>query len=250
MRNKSMAKKEVMSWKDRLAQDAAKTLNEETADSVRIGPKHGKFWKGEAEIGSTLEVIIVAGITEKALYTAAYDPDKIANPDCFAQNEHSDMLVPHENVPSPCSEDCAGCPNAVFGTARVGKGPACKTYKKIAMISVSDEDVAGFDGSLEEYIAQAELCHMKVSPTSVKNYKKYAATLAGEGMPPWAVRSTVTIKPDPKTQWQINFREDGFIKVDEVLAAINARMDEALDLLQQPYTYDEDDAPVEESGKY
>jgi len=227
---------EVMSWKDRLAQDAQKQVAQEATDSNRITPKHGEFYVGDVAIGKTVDCVVVAAINERCYYNKPYDPEAIDAPACFAQNEEFHLLAPHENVPEPECENCQDCPQAEFvrveGQKRP-KAPPCKTYKKLALIN-ADAIKSGDYGA-------KDLVFLKVSPTSVKNWKKYATECGGDGMPVWACGTRISIKSDANTMWQINFTKTGEFNDDETLTKLDALIQPGLDLLNQPYEYEEEE---------
>jgi hypothetical protein len=232
--------KELASWQEDLVSHAKAVAHNEGTDSSAIKIQHGAMMYHDQPIpNNELDVIIIASSTERCLYDSPYDPDKISSPDCFAQSLETTGLVPHENVPEPRAEDCTTCPLAEFGSAKQGKGPACKTYRKLIMIPAGTE--------LED-IPKAEMAYMKVSPTSVKNWSKYAQQLVSSaGVPPWAATTKVKVVPDKKTIHQVQFSGIGVIEDGDMLSAIHARIDEAETKIMQPYTYEEEE---EESSKY
>lgn len=232
--------KELAAWQQQIAADAKKVAHNEGTDSSAITIQHGRMMYREQPVpDNALDVIVVASSTERCYYDKPYDPDKISSPRCFAQSLETRDLVPHENVAEPIHPTCEGCPMAEFGSAKQGKGPACKTYRKLIMIPA---------GTQAEDVPRAEMAYMKVSPTSVKNWSKYAQQLvASAGIPPWAAKTQVKVVPDKKTIHQVTFTGLGPVGDDELLHAIHARIEEAEKKLMQPYTYEEEEA---ESSKY
>ena len=234
-----MAKKELAAWQNDLAVHAKQIAHNEGNDSSAITIQHGAMMYHEQPIpNNELEVIIIASTTEHCLYTSAYDPDKISSPDCFSQSTETSGLVPHENVPEPIHADCDNCPYNQFGSA--GKGKRCKEYRKLIMIPADTQ---------AEDVPQAEMAYMKVSPTSIKNWRKYVQQLtASAGIPPWAAKTKVKVVPDKKTIHQITFTGVEPIEDESILAAVHGRIEEGEERLLQPYTYDDEDA--EDSDKY
>jgi len=235
----SKAKQELTHWQQAIADDAKKVAHNEGSDSSAITIRHGTMLYHDQPIpNNEFEVIVVASVTERCYYDGPYDADKISSPACFAQSLDSRELTPHKNVKEPQAENCATCPLAEFGTAKQGKGPACKTYRKLIMIPANTQ---------AEDVPKAEMAYLKVSPTSVKNWSKYAQQLvASAGIPPWAAITKVKVVPDKKTIHQVTFQGVGPLEDQELLSAIHGRIEEAEAKLLQPYTYDEE----EESGKY
>ena len=225
---------EVAAWQTAMKESAKAVAHNEGTDSSAITIQQGRMMYHEQEVpDNELEVIVVASATERCYYDKPYDPDKISSPACFAQSTDPTEMFPHENVKEPQHDNCQDCPKAEFGSAKVGKGPACKTYRKIIMVPANTP---------ADEMPKAELAYLKVSPTSVKNWKKYALSLVSQyGIPPWAARTQIKVVPDKKTIHQINFTGIDQIEDQELLAAIHGRIEGAEEKLMQPYTYDEED---------
>lgn len=230
-----MSKKELMSWQEDLKAHAKNIAHNEGNDSSAITISHGTMMYHDQPIpNNELDVIILASATEHCYYGSAYDPDKISSPDCFSQGLEPTGLVPHANVPEPIAATCDTCPYNEFGSADVGKGKKCKEYRKLIMIPAN---------TAPEDVGRAEMAYMKVSPTSIKNWKKYVQQLVGSaGIPPWASVTKVKVVPDKKTIHQINFTGVQPLEDESLLAAIHARIGEAEQKLLTPYTYEEEEA--------
>lgn len=233
--------KELASWQQAIKDDAKKVAQNEGTDSSAITIQHGRMMYREQPVpDNELDVIVIASSTERCYYDKPYDPDKISSPACFAQSLETRDLVPHENVPDPQHTTCDGCPKAEFGSAKVGKGPACKTYRKLMFIPA---------GTAAEDVPKAELAYMKVSPTSVKNWAKYAQQLvASAGIPPWAAKTKLKVVPDKKTIHQVTFQGLGPLEDQDLLQAIYSRIEDAEAKLLVPYTYDDEEE--EANSKY
>jgi hypothetical protein len=226
---------ELASWQQDLAVHAKAVAHNEGSDSSAITIQHGAMQYHDMPIpNNELDVIVLASTTERCYYDKPYDPDVIGSPTCFAQSLEPRGLTPHENVAEPVHTDCDSCPLAEFGSAKQGKGPACKTYRKLIMIPADTQ---------AEDVPKAEMAYLKVSPTSVKNWSKYAQQLVSSaGIPPWAATTKVKVVPDKKTIHQVTFLGIAPLDDDSLLAAIHGRIEEAQGKLMQPYTYDEEEA--------
>lgn len=235
-----MSKKELAEWKSALAADAKKVAHNEGSDSSGITIQHGTMMYHEQPIpNNELEVIVVASTAENCYYEGAYDPDVISSPSCFAQSVDPKDMAPHSNVESPIHDNCQECPYNQFGSK--GKGKMCKNYRKLIMIPGNTQ---------AEDVASAELAYLKVSPTSVNNWKKYVQQLvASAGIPPWAAVTKIKVVPDKKTIHQVTFQGIGPLEDEALLSAIHGRIQEAEDKLLQPYTYD-DEGAEEEAANY
>ena len=225
--------KQLVAWKQALATDAKKTAEQESSGASYISLRGGAMtYKDEQIKDNKLECIVVANITERTMYDRPYDPDDQGPPDCYAQGLDKGSLKPADNVPKPFSDKCDGCPMAEFGTARVGKGPACKTRRKLMLMPVS-----GLDNPED-----AELATMAIPPTSVKNFSDYAGKVASKtSLPPWAVKTMISVNPHPKKQFEVSFDAVSPIEEDKQLAGIHGLIEQAEKDLMRPYIYETED---------
>jgi len=237
-------KQEVVPWKEQMALDAQRVAKQERPASSFISLKSGVMTYQDEQIkDNILECIVIALCTERTYYDKPYDPDSIFPPRCFAQGLDPTGLIPHDNIVEPINPTCNGCEKAEFGTALQGKGPACKTYRKL-MIMTSDH-------LKKDDIEEAEIAVIRIPPTSVKNWSNYANKIASSvGVPPWAVITKIIVKPHPKKQFEVTFEAVGNIEGDDVLSQIHARIEGAEAGLLTPYTYDTDEEKTEDSDKY
>ncbi len=240
--------KEVAAWKEALKEDAKQIAHNEGTDSSAITITSGMLMYREQPVpGNSLDVIVIASSTEHCLYEGDYDPDNIASPDCFAQSLETRDLIPHENVAEPLASACDDCVRNRFpasgyvaGKTAPDGGKWCKQYRKLIMVPAD---------TTAEDIARAELAYLKISPTSVKNWSKYVQHLvASAGIPPWAAKTRISVKPDKKTIHRIEFEGIGSLEDDALLSGIHARIEDAESRLMQPYTYEEDESG--EDAKY
>ena len=237
--------KEIASWKQDLVAAAEKTAKTERPAESFISLKSGIMtYQDEALPDNKLECVIIAVSFARTCFDRPYDPDDKAPPECFANAIDQVDLIAHENVPNPRAKVCTekACESAVFGSALVGKGPLCKTRRKLIVMPIS-----GLDNP-----AEAEMATLACPPTSGKNWSSYASKIAaGSGLPPWGVKTMVTVRPHPKRQFEVTFETTGPIEDEATLAAIHGRINEAETILLQPYVYDiDEDAAPETSKKY
>jgi hypothetical protein len=226
---------EIVNWRDALATAAEKTAKEERPSSSVISLKSGIMtYQDQMLPNNQIECIIVSTSFARTWFDRAYDPDDKAPPNCFANALESMNLIPHENVTNPPSTACSekACQYAVFGSAMQGNGPACKTRRKMIIMPVS-----GLSNP-----AEAEMATLNIPPTSGGNYSSYANKIAqGTGLPPWGVKTMITVKPHPKRQFEVTFETTGPVGDDEALAGIHGRIAEAEGILLAPYTYDKEE---------
>ena len=240
--------KEVADWKSALAADAEKVAKEERPGNSVISLKSGIMTYQDQPIpDNKLECVVIATSYARTWFDRPYDPDDVSPPECFANALEQAELIPHINVSQPPSAVCSekACEYAVFGSAKQGNGPACKTRRKLMVMPVS-----GLENP-----AEAEMAVIAAPPTSGKNWATYANRIAsGSGLPPWAVTTTIVVKPHPKKQFEVTFEAGAPITDEATLAALHGRIAEAEAILLTPYTYEAEapaeEAPAKKSKKY
>lgn len=109
----------------------------------RISIKGGVFRlvAGGKEVASIedrhLDVIIVkaAPKVSRIYYAGAYDPDKIAGPDCWS----NDGEKPDASIKTPQFHNCAGCPMNQAGSGN-GNARACRFQQRLAVVLANNPD--------------------------------------------------------------------------------------------------------------
>lgn len=234
----------IVDWKKDMAEAAQKTAKAERPASSVISLQGGIMkYQDEPLDNNVLECIIISASFARTCFQRPYDPDDKAPPECFANAIDQADLLPHENVAEPYAKVCGEktCEWAVFGTALQGKGPRCKTRRKLIVMPIS---------GLEKP-EEAEMATLTVTPTSGQNYSSYAAKVANQGgLPPWAVKTMITVRPHPKKQFEVTFATTGKVEDEKALAGIHSRIAEADSILMTPYTYDAEEEAVADSDKY
>jgi hypothetical protein len=123
----------------------------------------------DPKLGPYLDCVIVdvnAKVSRMFYLNDTFDPDNPAAPDCWSDNG----VAPSVNAASPQSAECGTCPKAAWGSATskvTGKGiPACKSYKKIAIL---------IPGGDEVYL-------LSVPPNSLRAVQAYSQKVSGFGV--------------------------------------------------------------------
>jgi hypothetical protein len=130
-----------------------------------------------------LDVVIVDFVSRNNFYEGRYDPNNPAGPICFAIGKNVKDMAPSPNAPEPQADDCASCPMNQFGSD--GNGKACKNTRLMAVLAPDSTD------------PQAELMTLEASPTALKNFDAYVATVAAmHGVPPVGVITSVAFHPE------------------------------------------------------
>jgi len=187
---------------------------------------------GVALKGNKAPVVVIHSVFENQLYAGAYDPNNIQPPICFAFAEKDEDLKPHPDSASPQAASCAECPKNAWGSdPGGGKGKACKNVRRLAFISANDLDT----------IDKAEVALAKLPVTSVKNWSSYANQIANVlKLPPLAVVTEISVEPDAKTQFQVNFQLVDQIKDGAIIQALLNKRKDIHNLIFAPY-----DKPIE-----
>lgn len=235
----------VANWSDRLAKFAVEATAAEVVSGSFISSRGGIIqYQGKPVAGNKLDVIILDAVNENALYADDYDPDNPASPVCFSFSRGNEEQVPHEASTNKQHDTCKGCPQNEFGSAARGKGKACKNIRRLAMISASPLTA--------EAVQTSEIAFMKLPVTSVGNWGTYVNTLATvHKRPPFAMVTTISAQPDPKTQYKVTFAPSAKIDDPEILDALINRHETQSASLPAPYEASAPKAPpAKKSGKF
>jgi hypothetical protein len=191
--------KALVKWDEEFANLAKESTKGMTLPTAKfLSMRSGKLSYAGADVpDNELRAVIVGWIYENQFYDEDFDPDVPQVPACYGFGTDPDDMQPHEQAPDKQNDACAGCPMNEWGTADRGNGKACKNVVRLALIAESD---------LED-LATAEVVYMKVPVMSVKNFAMYAKKTVGEalGRPYWAVVTLVSVVPDPKSQFKVQF---------------------------------------------
>jgi hypothetical protein len=221
---------EVINWADKLANEAKEVAALERPALSQISTKGGFLrYQDQAIPGNKLACIVIASAFENRYYKNKWDPNKRENPTCWALSIDGENMAPNpDHVKEPPAEDCASCPNGMWGSAGEGsKGKACKNIRRLGLIPSSSVK----DGNAKT----AEVALLSVPVTSAKNWANYVNQCSAEfARPPWALITEVYTEPDPKTQFQIKFRTLSLIN-DDMLGDLHSRIPGIQDILLAPY---------------
>ena len=227
-------------WETDLAALAKEQTAHEPPTASNITLKAGVMtYNGQPLPDNKMTAIILDAIHEHTYYESDYDPDNIQPPECFALGNGDDMR-PHPNAAKPQAETCADCPQFKWGSSPKGRGKACSEKRRLAMIPSGIET--------PDDVLSAEVATIKIPVTSVKNWTAYVNMTAAQfKRPSFAVETEISVTPDPKTQFKVNFANAGLVD-GSFGNAIMAKREMAQDILMTPYEKPEEAAPAE-SGK-
>lgn len=194
-------------------------LNAPSGDKIKVDNKTFKLPSGAS--AEELDVVIVDFVHCNNYYESAYQEGVIVPPSCFAISPEPNGMTPSQNSPDVQSQvGCAGCVQNQFGSA--GKGKACQNRILVAVLPAD----------METTTAETPLAIIDLSPTTVKPFQQYIASVARAlQRPPYGVVSHVSC--DPTKKWDaIMFSEpQPFDMEDEeaqaFVAMIRGRREEA-----------------------
>ena len=238
---------EVVDWKAKMAASVVAHQEAEQASVSTISLASGTMTLMDQQVpNNTLDAIIVASGVERTLYLRDYDPDDKSPPDCYAQKIGNDDvfrpdMIPAANVPEPMAATCAVCQYSKLGSASRGKGPACKTRRRLVLAPAS---VVGHPDKLGK-----QLVLLNVPPTSGQNYTGYLNKLLSTGLPPEAVVTKIKYGPSKKYMFEMGFDLVAPITDDATLSAIFSNTDSFTPLILGGYNYEEEPAPAPEPAK-
>lgn len=86
----------------------------------------------------------VGGDVYRTWYARAYTEGDVAPPDCWSP----DGKHPSAKAGNPQSDACATCAKNVAGTSSTGKGKACSSRKKLAVVFADDPELRVFEVDL------------------------------------------------------------------------------------------------------
>lgn len=101
------------------------------------------------QFAGSAQIIIVAiapenNTTYRAYYDSQYRDGDNAPPACWS----ADGVQPNSKSHKPQSHDCASCPKNVTGSSSTGKGKACGSRKKLAVVFANDPELRVFSMDL------------------------------------------------------------------------------------------------------
>ena len=217
-----------------LAAEAQDAAAQERPSVSKISLKSGVIaYMGAAVPGNALEGILLVGAKWNRYYAGKYDPNNIVNPTCFAiAGVEADEMAPHENVSEPVNPTCKGCPNLEWGSnpnSPSGRGKACSESRRLVFLP--KDALASVDA-----INKAEMAVIDLPVTSVREYANYINSLSvSVKRPMWAVVTRVSLTPDMKTQFKVNFTPIQLVDDADLLRALKARQVEGLRAATIPY---------------
>lgn len=237
---------DVVDYMEQLRAMTIATQEAEKPSSNWISFKGGQLTINEMRMkDDKAPVVVVYSIFENQWYKNPYNPNNPESPLCYAFGETDDDLRPHPDSAEPQNVDCATCPkNEWKSDPGGGKGKACKNVRRLALMSAADIVDA-------DKIPKAEIVMAKLPVTSVRNWSTYANQIANVlKVPPIAVVTEMSVVPDAKTQFQVNFALLDKITDGATIGALLQRRKDIHPMVFAPYDKPTGPAPDQAAKKY
>jgi hypothetical protein len=149
-------------------------------DRIKVTQKKTFRLPSGEESAGPIDAVIVDFVSANFLYDGAFDPNDITPPICAAIGTERTMLTPFEDATDRQCDTCSACPQNQWGSGR-GQGKACQNTYLLALLP-PDAD------------AETPLMVLKVSPTAMKAFDGYVASIARSFQaPPLAVITQVSL---------------------------------------------------------
>ncbi len=222
--------KSLVKWDEELATLAKETTTGlETPTGKFISIRSGKMTFAGADVpGNELRAVLLGWTFENQYYEGKFDPDARQTPACYAFGTDTTTMAPHPQAPDKQHGDCASCPMNQWGSSDTSdKGKACKNVVRLALIAESDL----------EGLAAADVVYLKVPVMSVKNFTMYAKKTVAEalGRPFWAVVTAISVVPDKKAQFKVNFEVADNIEDSDLFQPLKDLWTKVMEGIDFPY---------------
>lgn len=185
-----------------------------------------------------MAVVVLDHILEDLYYANEYDPDAVTPPSAYALGrDEKTMRWSDDSIAPYAGELCKDSDINQWGSAKKGRGKACRNMRRLLMIPAGTFDKHGEFKLItdENHYKNAEMAFMKVPPTSITNWAVYVKQLAGAlKKPPFAVVTKIKVIPDAKSQFKVTFEAMEELPAD-LFETLVSKHDQAAQLIMQPY---------------
>ena len=227
-----------------LAAQSATAEENALAGGSFLSTKGGRLsYKGQMIPGDKMNIVVIDSVLENSYYDVPYEPNSPASPVCYAFGRDEKTMAPHDKAPEPECTQCKGCHKNEFGSADRGAGKACSNLRRLAFI---------VEGDLKD-VEAADVTYLKVPVMSVKNWASYVTTLHSTlQRPPLAVVTELSVVPDDKSQFRLQFKLVAEIKDSATLTELLSKNEVEQERIAFPYQVverEEAPAPQQKGGK-
>jgi hypothetical protein len=208
-------------WKEQLREDAAEESERTPAGSGNkiTLRKNGQFSFQGADLGDSIDVVLVDHVALKTYYDTDYDEDNPTPPACFALKPSAKNIAPHPDSPDVQAETCSECWANEWASGR-RRGKACADKNRCALLHV--EDLTG------------DLAMLEVPVTSGAAFNMYIKGLnEAADMPSYSVVTRLTM--DEHADYQKLIFEMVEQLPPDLLGEAMSKRKQAREMLMTPY---------------
>jgi len=163
---------------------------------------------GKPVPGAKTEVIVLAFMAERSYFPSDFDPDARQSPLCYAYSDGDEEFAPHPEVNEKQCDTCQDCEFNKWGSASKGKGKACRESVRVALLPAQSD------------LAKAQVWHARIPITSVSAFKGFVSDILGYGKPIYSVVAKLSVIPDAKTFFKIQWDTAHEVPKDQAGAVI------------------------------
>lgn len=173
------------------ADELAKKINAPGGDKIKLTKKKTFRLPDGSEHSGPLSVVILDFASMNKYYDRPYKEGEVSPPACYALGWEARGLAPSKKAPDIQSDvGCDKCTLNQFGSK--GDGKACGNHRVLAVVAGLG-DMAGD--------SQSPMWILEVSPTAIKAFDAYVATVRTQfNVPPIGVITDVFF--DPSSEYQ------------------------------------------------
>jgi len=196
----------------------------QTTASLRSSGRYIAFKNAQLKVdgisipANQLDVRVLAAVSERAWYSKDFDADQVQVPDCYALDDTG----PHELAAKPQSDNCSDCVHNKWGSAKIGKGKACRESARVIVIPANNP------------VSSAIMYTAKVPVTSLGAVTGFAARCAQANKLMGEFVTKLSVVEDKKSFFKVHLTPVE-ITNDMNLSDLLRRQDEAYQLALQPY---------------
>ena len=213
---------EVVSLQEQIAAQLA--LQQQAAQGMRTTGSYIGFKNAQLKVdginipANQIDVRVLATVGERAYYAEAFDADKIQIPACYALND----TVPHPEAADPQSDSCSSCPHNVFGSAKQGRGKACREGARVIVVPSNVP------------LASAQMYTAKVPVSSLAAVTGFASRCSQAGKLSGEFVTKLSVVEDKKSFFKVHLTLVEATN-DMDMALLMQKQTEAFNLAMQPY---------------
>ena len=208
-------------WKEQLREDAAEESERTPAGSGNkiTLRKNGQFSFQGADLGDSIDVVLVDHVALKTYYDTDYDEDNPTPPACFALKPSAKNIAPHPDSPDVQAETCSECWANEWASGR-RRGKACADKNRCALLHV--DDLTG------------DLAMLEVPVTSGAAFNMYIKGLnEAADMPSYSVVTRLTM--DEHADYQKLIFEMVEQLPPDLLGEVMSKRKQSREMLMTPY---------------